>query len=130
MCASRPSHEIIVQRMQGLGRFIHAARGLAVDEKTVESLPAEKWKILECKRLRLLEKMVVEEGYPDLTFPQNIAAGLSVVGHSPSSSGILPSEIEPATLALSEREEHSAMGRSSVPFSTVSPLPMSCRPRP
>ena len=90
MCAARPSHEIIVQRMQWLGRFIHAARGLAVDEKTLESLPAEKWKILECKRLRLLEKIVVEEGYPDLTLPQDIAGGLSVVGHSPSSSGILP----------------------------------------
>ena len=74
ICASRPSHEIILQRMQWLGKYIQAARDLAVDEKRFMDFMTLEKKILECKRLRLLEKMVVDEGYPDKTLPQDIAS--------------------------------------------------------
>ncbi len=43
MCASKPSHEIIVHRMQWLGKYIQAAPDLAGDEKLLmESMPVEK----------------------------------------------------------------------------------------
>ena len=120
-CASKPSHEIVVHRMQWLGKYIQAARDLADDEKILmEPMPLEKRRILECKRIRLLEKMIEDEGYPDKSLPQDIARGFALVGHAPSSSGVLPSKIEPATLAVSELEEHAAMGRSAVRYSTVS----------
>ena len=114
-CSSKPSHEIVVHRMQWLGKYIQPARDLADEEKLLmESV---------CKRIRLLEKMIEDEGYPDKpdkSLPQDIASGFSLVGHAPSSSGILPSKIEPATLAVSELEEHAAMGGSAVRYSTVS----------
>ncbi len=52
--------------------------------------------------------MIEDEGYPDKSLPQDIARGFALVGHAPSSSGVLPSKIEPATLAVSELEEHAA----------------------
>ena len=64
----------------------------------MQFLPDEKRKILECKRLRLLEKMIIDEGYPDKTLPGDIAQGfwlVGQVGHAPSSSGILPARIGP-----------------------------------
>ncbi len=60
--------------------------------------------------------MISEEGYPDKALPGDIAQGFSLVGHAPSSSGVLPSKIEPATLAVSELEER----REAPRFSTVS----------
>ena len=121
MCASRPSHEVVVHRMQWLGKYIQAARDLSGDEKLLmDSLPLEKRRILDCKRIKLPEKMIRDEDYPDKTLPQDIANGFSLVGHAPSSSGVLPSKIEPATLAVSELEEHAVMGRAAVRYSTVS----------
>ena len=96
LCASRPSHEVVVHRMQWLGKYIQAAPDLAGDEKLLmDSLPLEKRRILDCKGIRLLEKMIHDEDYPDKTLPQDIANGFSLVGHAPSSSGVLPSKIEP-----------------------------------
>ncbi len=83
----------------------YRARDLAEDEEVLmRSLPDEKRKILECKRLRLLEKMIIDEGYPNKTLPGDIAQGFLLVGRAPSSSGILPAKIEPATLAVPELE--------------------------
>ena len=54
--------------------------------------------------------MIEDEGYPDKSLPQDIARGFALVGHALSSSGVLPSK----TLAVSELQEHAAMGRSAV----------------
>ncbi len=70
--------------------------------------------------MRLLEKMISDEGYPDKALPNDIAQGFSLVGHAPSSSGVLPSKIETATLAVCELEESAPMSREAVRYATVS----------
>ena len=82
---------------------IYRLPDLAQDEESfLQSMPAERRCILSCKRLKLLEKMISDEGYPDKTLPHDISQGFSLVGHAPTSSGVLPAKIEPATLAVSE----------------------------
>lgn len=96
-----------MRRGQWLGKFIQAAGDLAkAEESLLQSMPDEKRKILECKRLKLLEKMIIDDGYPDKTLIEDIAQGFSLVGHAPSSSGVLPSKTGPATFSVSELEEH------------------------
>ena len=82
---------------------IYRLPDLAQDEESfLQSMPAERRCILSCKRLKLLEKMISDEGYPDKTLPHDISQGFSLVGHAPTSSGVLPAKISPATLAVSE----------------------------
>jgi len=90
------------EEVSGLGN-IYRLPDLAQDEESfLQSMPAERRCILSCKRLKLLEKMISDEGYPDKTLPHDISQGFSLVGHAPTSSGVLPAKIEPATLAVSE----------------------------
>ncbi len=73
------THGHLFKRDFSFGCAVQSCRdeGWSVDieEIWMQSLPDEKRKIPGCKRLRLLEKMIIDEGYPDKTLPGDIAQG-------------------------------------------------------
>ena len=54
-------------------------------------MPPPMRRVMKCKRLALLQRIIVDEGYEDSELASDLAAGFSLVGAAPSSGGRLRS---------------------------------------
>lgn len=95
--------EIVIHRCRWLGKYMEVARELKSWEQSIkESMPADMRRIMSSKRLALLERILVDEGYPDLNLFRDLCSGFDLVGEIPSSGGVLPAKLAPATVSVED----------------------------
>ena len=76
--------DIINFRCSKLGQWLRWSKDLQKDENALkESMPQERRQILQSKRLCLMRKIILEEGYDDKELAADMESGFSLVGDVP-----------------------------------------------
>ena len=71
--------DVVNNRCTKLGEWLRLAKSLQGEESELKnSMPADRRKILEGKRLKLMEKIIELEGYDDKQLASDMANGLSL----------------------------------------------------
>ena len=93
-----PESSVIAKRAAWFAKWTQRAREIKCepDPEWVIGDPAMA-KILDQKRLQLLDEIISEEGYEDVSLAKDIKDGFDLVGVVPT-SGILPGKVVPASL--------------------------------
>ena len=93
-----PESSVIAKRAAWFAKWTKRAREIQrePDPEWVIADPAMA-KILDQKRLQLLDEIISEEGYDDVSLARDIRNGFDLVGVVPT-SGILPGKVVPASL--------------------------------
>ena len=86
----------------------------------LDQMPHHMGRVMSCKRLALLQRIIEDEGYEDTNLAADMAAGFSLVGQAPSSGGRLPEKFVPANLHVGELMDGSSKARSAVRLATTS----------
>ena len=120
VASSSPS-DVVIARCQWLGKYVALAKELENEnDEILNGMPPAMRRVMKCKRLALLRRIIQDEGYEDSELASDIAAGFSLVGEAPSSGGRLPEKFVPASLHVDELMEGSSKARLAVKLATTS----------
>ena len=120
VASSRPQ-EVVISRCKWLGKYVALARELEGENQSLlEQMPPQMRKVMSCKRLALLERIIKDEKYEDAKLAEDMVNGFSLVGQVPSSGGRLPEKFVPANLHVDELVEGSSKSRAAVRLATSS----------
>ena len=119
--ASSCPRDVVIARCQWLGKYVALAKELETEnDEMLKCMPPAMRRVMKCKRLALLRRIIQDEGYEDSELASDIAAGFSLVGEAPSSGGRLPEKFVPANLHVDELMEGSSKARLAVKLATTS----------
>ena len=90
------------------------------NEVFLNRMPRAMRSVMKCKRLALLRRIILDEGYEDSELASDLAAGFSLVGAAPSSGGRLPEKFVPASLHVDELMDGSSKARLAVKLANTS----------
>ena len=94
--------DIINNRCSKLGEWLRMSKSLQAEETELKSsMPAERRRILEGKRICLMRHIILSEGYDDKDLASDLELGFSLVGEVPLSH-ILPAKLLPASLTTTD----------------------------
>ena len=114
------THDIINNRCSKLGEWLRLSKSLQMEEATLKSsMPEERRRILESKRLCLMKSIILTEGYDDKELASDLEFGFSLVGEVPRSH-ILPAKLLPATLSTTDLTVQSKKSNVTLRYMTRS----------
>ena len=98
-----PYHDIVIHRCKWFGKYLPLAATLKDEETAISNnMPEPMRAIMRTKRIALLERILQDESYPDMALVQDLKRGFDLVGEIPTSGGVLPPKLVPATMAVEE----------------------------
>ena len=98
LLAKAPPHAVIQRRKQWLDKWTARAAQIGLSPDPSWGLEdAHMHKVLQSKRLQLLDEIIATEGYDDVNLARDIREGFDLVGTSPVSN-VLPGKVTPASL--------------------------------
>ena len=98
LLAKAPPHAVIQRRKQWLDKWTARAAQIGMSPDPSWGLEdAHMHKVLQSKRLQLLDEIIATEGYDDVNLARDIREGFDLVGTSPVSN-VLPGKVTPASL--------------------------------
>ena len=119
--ASSQPQEIVIARCKWLGKYAALAKELEGENQSLlDRMPLQMRKVMSCKRLALLERIIKDEKYEDAKLADDMVNGFSLVGQAPSSGGRLPEKFVPANLHVDELVDGSSKSRAAVRLATSS----------
>ena len=121
MNAKLPYHELVVLRGKWFAKYVNLSRDLKKENDDIlSSMSPSRRRIMSCKRLALLRRILRDESYSDISLVDDIVTGFSLVGEAPESGGRLPSKFVPAALSVDGLKLGAEKARQAVKFTTRS----------
>ena len=118
--ASQPRAAIVNNRCSKLGEWIKLAKALKPEEdKLKESMPEDRRRILNSKRILLMRHIIEVEGYDDKDLSTDLENGFSLVGEVPASN-VLPKKLLPASITTLDLVAHSQRSNTALRYMTRS----------
>ena len=118
--ANMKFEDIVNFRCSKLGAWLKLAAELKSEEAALKSsMSSSRRKILESKRLLLMKKVILDEGYEDVGLADDLLSGFSLVGDVPKSH-VLPHKMSPSTLSTTDLQSNAAKANKALRFMTRS----------
>ena len=118
--ASQPKAVVVNNRCSKLGEWLRLAKSLKQEEeKLKESMPMERRRILDSKRILLMRHIIEAEGYEDKELSTDLERGFSLVGEVPTSN-VLPRKLVPASITTTDLLEQSNRANTALRYMTRS----------
>ena len=119
--ASVRFEDLINFRCSKLGAWLKWAAELKQEEtiKLKAEMSESRRRILESKRLLLMKRVIVSEGYDDVGLADDLISGFSLVGDVPKSH-VLPQKMTPSTLSTSDLKSNASRANKALRFMTRS----------
>ena len=113
--------EVLINfRCSKLGAWLKWAAELKREETKLKAEMSESRRgILESKRLLLMKRVIVSEGYDDVGLADDLISGFSLVGDVPKSH-VLPQKMTPSTLSTSDLKSNASRANKALRFMTGS----------
>ena len=111
---------VINNRCSKLGEWLRMSRSLQKQEEALKaSMPKERRKILESKKLCLMRKIIQDEQYDDKDLAVDLEKGFQLVGEVPRSH-VLPEKLLPATISTNDLSRNSRKANVALRYMTRS----------
>ena len=112
--------QLINHRCSKLGQWIRLSKQLQSEEDALKaSMPEEKRRILLGKRLCLMKRIILDEGYDDRDLATDVEQGFSLVGEVPRSN-VLPGKLLPATISTVDLARNASKANVALRYMTRS----------
>ena len=114
-------HDIVIHRCKWFGKYLPMAAALKEKEAAIlQDMPGPMRSIMSAKRIALLERILQDEGYPDIGLVQDLKRGFDLVGELPTAGGMLPAKLVPATMAVGELAPNASRARAAMRTASAS----------
>ena len=112
--------QLINHRCSKLGQWLRLSKQLQSEEDALKAaMPEQKRKILFSKRLCLMKRIVLDEGYDDQALATDVEQGFSLVGDVPRSN-VLPEKLLPATISTTDLTRNAGKANVALRYMTRS----------